>query len=292
MEKCYFFDKGYCKLKSQCLKKHPTADCKGQCEDKKLCSSRHRVECKNGNKCIFKGSRSCEFLHIEKSLGNENNLEDIENSFGKIQAMVKGIEDKIVIINTTITQTQTRLSAMEKDVYKHNQMENIIRQLEVDNKEMKTKLDKAMSEKFEELDSQIIILENKINKELTEHIKGNPKVKGHTNSKLNEFKCFICNKEFRNETTLGNHDKKFHLEKGASFFKCDNCDETFWEKLQLGQHITKEHTSCSLCKKVYPDSTSLNYHVTAVHNKLKMKHDIERESSLRIHKVKRFNSRV
>ena len=111
-------------------------------------------------------------------------------------------------------------------------------------------------------------------------------------NKLNELKCFICNKEFRNETTLGNHDKKFHLEKGASFFKCDNCDETFWEKMQLGQHITKDHTSCSLCKKVYPDSTSLNYHVTAVHNKLKMKHDIERESSLRIHKVKRFNSRV
>ena len=45
-------------------------------------------------------------------------------------------------------------------------------------------------------------------------------------------------------------------------------------------------------KKVFPTSSSLSDHFTAVHDKLKLKHKIEREASLRIHKVKRFNSRV
>ena len=36
-------------------------------------------------------------------------------------------------MNIAITQTQTRMSAMEKDVYKNNQMENIVKQLEKEN---------------------------------------------------------------------------------------------------------------------------------------------------------------
>ena len=80
---------------------------------------------------------------------------------------------------------------MEKDVYKHKQMEEKNEAIRSRNQGNK----KSMEDKFEELYSQAIILENKINKEV----------------KLNEFKCFICIKEFRNRTTLGNHDKKIHL---------------------------------------------------------------------------------
>ena len=40
----------------------------------------------------------------------------------------------------------------------------ISKQLKEDNKEMKTKLEKSMSEKFRELDNQIVSLENKITK--------------------------------------------------------------------------------------------------------------------------------
>ena len=92
MEKCYFFDKGYCKLKSKCLKNHPSSDCKGQCQDKKSCSSRHRVQCKNGNTCIYKASKSCEFLHIEKIKNEDNVMENIHESIEQIKARVKGIE--------------------------------------------------------------------------------------------------------------------------------------------------------------------------------------------------------
>ena len=158
---------------------------------KTSCSSRHRVKCKNGNKCIFKASRSCEFLHIKKSPGHENNLKYIENSFGKIKAMVRGIEDETVIITQQLHKDKPDCLSWKKmctNINKWKKKNEAIRSRKQGNK-------KSMQDKFEELYSQAIILQNKINKEV----------------KLNEFKCFICNKEFRNRTTLGNHDKKIQL---------------------------------------------------------------------------------
>ena len=48
---------------------------------------------------------------------------------------VKNIKDQIIIMNTTIIQTQTRLLAMTKYVYQNNQIRNIVIQLEKENKE-------------------------------------------------------------------------------------------------------------------------------------------------------------
>ena len=110
-------------------------------------------------------------------------------------------------------------------------------------------------------------------------------------SQFDDLKCFICKKHIKNTTLLGNHDKRFHLEKGTALYKCDNCNEIFEDKMQLVQHITTYHVLCSICKKVFPTSSSLSDHITAVHDQLKLKHTIEREASLIIHKVKRFNSR-
>ena len=67
---------------------------------------------------------------------------------------IKGIKEQIGIFTTTITQTQTRISAMEKDVYKNNLMENKVKQLEKYNMEM----EKSMSEKFDE---PIYLLKNR-----------------------------------------------------------------------------------------------------------------------------------
>ena len=89
MEKCYFFDKGYCKSKSQCLKSHPSTDCKGQCENKNVYPLRHRVECKNGTQCIFKSSKSCEFLRIENPNVDDTIFENIQNTLGQIKVNIK-----------------------------------------------------------------------------------------------------------------------------------------------------------------------------------------------------------
>ena len=85
---------------------------------------------------------------------------------------------------------------------------------------------------------------------------------------------------------MENHDKRYHI------LKCDNCNEKGENRNVLKQHINKEHITCSLCDKVFPSITSLNNHITAIHDKLKPKHDIEREPSLRVHKAKKFDMKT
>ena len=73
-------------------------------------------------------------------------MKNIHESIEHIKVRMKGIEEQIGIFTTTISQTQKRISAMEKDVYKNNLMENKVKQLEKYNMEM----EKSMSEKFDE----------------------------------------------------------------------------------------------------------------------------------------------
>ena len=151
-EKCSYFDKGFCKLKEQCLKKHPTSDCQGQCYDKKMCPSRHRVACKNKEKCIFLSSQACEFLHNENALESTESITTVQDSISDINGFVKGIEEKLNILDTVIKQTQNRISVMEKEVEWNSLIENRVKQLEKDNMELKTKLsttERTICDKFE-----------------------------------------------------------------------------------------------------------------------------------------------
>ena len=61
-----------------------------------------------------------------------------------------------MIMNTAITQTQIRLSAMEKDAYKNNQIGNIVKQLEKDNQELQNKLETPIKQKFHKLEAKNI----------------------------------------------------------------------------------------------------------------------------------------
>ena len=78
-------------------------------------------------------------------------MKNIHESIEHIKVRMKGIEEQIGIFTTTITQTLTRIFAMEKDVYKNNLMENKVKQLEKYNME----IEKSMSEKFDELEGKI-----------------------------------------------------------------------------------------------------------------------------------------
>ena len=73
--------------------------------------------------------------------------------------------------------------------------------------------------------------------------------------------------------------------KGKNVYKCNNCYEKLGDKNKLKYHITKEHIACNICLKIFPTIKSLNIHITAVHDNLITKHQVEKEPSLRIKKV-------
>ena len=124
------------------------------------------------------------------------------------------------------------------------------------------------SQKIECLESKVAVLEGKfkedgkveyLDKE-TEIIDTNTKKEG------NIFNCDICIKEFKSKSNLQNHVRKYHMVKGKNIYKCDNCNVKY--------HITKEHIAFATCFNIFPTLSSLNIHITAVHDKLITKHPI------------------
>ena len=111
--------------------------------------------------------------------------------------------------------------------------------------------------------------------------------KSETIYKIREPNCKLCDKVFKTESTLLNHDKKFHMKKGTTTYKCDNCDEKIANKTNIENHINREQITCNLCMKILPTITSLNIHITAVHDKLKKAHQIEKRPCLRTKKFQR-----
>ena len=59
------------------------------------------------------------------------------------------------------------------------------------------------------------------------------------------------------------------------------------KKNALEQYVTNDHIKYTICTKKFPTTTSLNIHITAVHDDLKVKHKLEREPSLKNHKIRR-----
>ena len=106
MDKCQFFDKGYCKHKDKCNQLHPLQDCSRNCEDRRACTKRHRIPCRNGDICEWK---SCNFLHISQKDSLEVseihtlkiNLKQQENDF---RAQTKAHKE---IVNELTNKVQT-----------------------------------------------------------------------------------------------------------------------------------------------------------------------------------------
>ena len=105
-EKCPSFDKGYRKSRHQCSLKHPLVNCEGSCEDRRICPKRNRVNCKNGNECVFVLTNSCEFLH-KADIANTEEYNPI------FQSMMKIVEDKISALNEK--ETFDKIDNLVKD---------------------------------------------------------------------------------------------------------------------------------------------------------------------------------
>lgn len=85
-------------------------------------------------------------------------------------------------------------------------------------------------------------------------------VKIHTGEK--PYKCSICEKRFRQSSTLTNHLK---IHTGEKPFKCTYCLKLFRQLSTLTNHL-KIHTGekpfeCAVCKKQFRQSSTLNNHI-------------------------------
>ena len=106
-EKCYHYDKGYCKFKNKCPLYHPNEDCIKNC-DEKQCKFRHRRKCRNGENCFFK-SKSCEYVHVITDL-NDVTLADGDNKTKKAHKVILAeMEQKLVELKSEIEQLKNEI---------------------------------------------------------------------------------------------------------------------------------------------------------------------------------------
>ena len=164
-------------------------------------------------------------------------------------------------------------------------MDNILKQSAENIEALKSKF----IQKIECLESKVVALESKYKEDQkVEYLdKETEKLDSNTKKEGNILNCDICIKEFKSSSNLQNHDRKYHMVKGEKIYNCDNCNEKLDDKINLKYHIMKEHIACATCFKIYPTISSLNIHITAVHDKIITKHQIEKEPSLRQKKVQR-----
>ena len=90
-----------------------------------------------------------------------------------------------------------------------------------------------------------------------------------TSVREGKFLCEICHKSFISEDGLSNHLTSSHnTEKN---FQCPHCEKSFKVRQSYYRHLHKHEEKfsfqCEQCNRKYPDSSSLDSHVTMVHEK-------------------------
>ena len=180
--KCSYFDRGFCKLKNTCTKKHPSQDCGGQCEDIISCPYRHRMECKNERSCLFVKSNSCENLHTETckeelQMSEEETLRMIHEGYG---ARISDLEKQIYDLNRVKDESALRISNVERKKFLH---------------------------KIECLKAKVSVLENGLNKNVNTNSESN------VQTEADKTQNYILGEESRKELTVSFVTKYSNLNK-------------------------------------------------------------------------------
>ena len=264
--KCDYFDKGYCKQKTECTKLHPSLDCDRKCENKNTCPLRHRVVCKNGEACIFLASQSCSFLHPQLLNIDTNEIRDLKEHIKTVNGHIASFDKKIKLLEKH-ADTGFPKSDLNRDI--EQKMEAIEKESEEQNKklcEMKVEIkmafdkindiDEEYSNKFIETFEELPIEEIKnSNRLLVEKIKSLEKkvsvliIKENNREKnqtypskiVSEGECDMADDRITMKPIITTHQQKIYYDEDFEKFQCEQCSVGFLKKWLLAKHVKDIH---------------------------------------------------
>ena len=85
-------------------------------------------------------SKTCEYLHEESFPEEKREVTEIEASIAAINKSFMSIDEKMGTLDTVITQTQERITAIENVVRKNSEIESKVIVLKKENTELKHQL--------------------------------------------------------------------------------------------------------------------------------------------------------
>ena len=108
-----------------------------------------------------------------------------------------------------------------------------------------------------------------------------------------KLQCPKCDKFFKNKNNLNIHARKFHeIENIDDAYECDVCWAPISTKSMIRKHKRNDHYQCKKCEKFCKDKFTLDEHMIQIHIENSRKHTLEREPSLRNHKLKKTDLNV
>ena len=200
-EVCSYFNVGYCKLKDNCTKFHPSDDCEKMCKDK-ACLKRHRRACKDKDECVFHRSKSCEFKH-------DTQQETPDSTPPKLILDLKNLVEALLKENAEFREA-TKMKDIEINYLKESLSSIISRVEKLENSKIDVKNDKIKCDQcdFEGKNEQGLKTHKKrmhpVQESVTEDIhKSSIKSSG-------QGKCEMCNFKAKTPQIFYSHMKKAH----------------------------------------------------------------------------------
>ena len=248
--KCPFFDRGYCKNRDECDKKHPDKVCDdNNCYGENCNDKRHPNPCKFGTRCKFNRKKECLFSHVTSSCDDD-----------KINALEMKFKKEFDILKKQFKEMQNVLENKDAEI---QLIQTNYNSLETDFKEM-VKQNREIEERFAEITqhNETILNESIAALEISSKAADNPK-----------FNCSKCNFTTVSERGLKVHMKRKHesLEDEQFPKVCDFCDRNCFDKKHMKEHLA-EHSfrnlkfKCEDCDFLAEDNLSLEVHAGKAHS--------------------------
>ena len=159
IQKCYYYNRGYCKKKQNCTFWHPLIECTENCIGKNKCTKRYMKKCKYGRRCHHNKQNLCEYKHDPHHETSDNSeliklKHEIENMY---REKMKNLEEEIIslreklIKETNFTTNQGKAIEMIRKTAHETSMTNIdqIKNIKVQHK---IEIDKIKNKYIDEVE--------------------------------------------------------------------------------------------------------------------------------------------
>ena len=276
-ERCPYNNRGYCKSKDNCDKKHSDKVCEDSNCKEEFCENRHPNPCKFGIRCQFNKKNECMYMHDTLACGDKeiNTLKaKFDSQIGKLKDSVVNMQKTLEEKDSDIKLLKEKFDALEK-VVEGGQMNDIKKDLAEKNA-MINGLEIKINELDKEHQKYRKQQEKKI-KDLENTCKQKPKKEINHENKISEEKAIKCNKcDFSTTSRQGLkiHNSKTHSKINYEEFPaaCDVCEKVLDNEISLKQHKKREHTyhsvryQCNECEFMANDPLTLHVHFGVNHS--------------------------
>ena len=232
VEKCANYNRGYCKFKDECTKKHDDKVCNDMDCNEQDCQKRHPNPCWHGFRCTYYKRDECLYSHVTFASDDEK-IKTLSNNFND---KFKKMENSLKQLQNDIKEKDVKIQLLEENC---KGFENLVKQFE-------EKCDKALN--------NISKMDEKYGKTFDKIIEIEAKLEEFDNDSTNEvenFECDQCKFVTESEHGLKVHKKTKHANLEYPPYECEFCDKSFGSNTQLKSHLKthsyKEAIKCENC---------------------------------------------